>query len=62
MIDPETRAAIIKEERIRIARLGGQARAKAMSAAERRKSALKASKAAAKVRTRKAKQRKAAQS
>lgn len=41
-----------------MARLGGLARAKAMTAKERRESALKASKAAAVARTKKAKARK----
>jgi len=41
-----------------MARRGGQARAKKMTAEERRRSAIKASKAAAKARTRKAKERK----
>jgi hypothetical protein len=44
-----------------IGRRGGQARAKKLTAAQRRQSAIKASKAAAKARTRKAKQRKAAE-
>jgi hypothetical protein len=39
-------------------RRGGQARAKALNAKQRRESAIKASKAAAKARTRKAKERK----
>ncbi len=38
---------------------GGHARAKALTAQQRRESAIKASKAAAKARTRKAKERKA---
>jgi len=42
-------------------RRGGQARAKALTAKQRRESAIKASKAAAKARTMKAKERKAAQ-
>jgi hypothetical protein len=42
-------------------RKGGQKRAKKLNAEQRRKSAIKASKAAAKARTRKAKERKAAQ-
>ncbi len=42
-----------------MARLGGLARAKALTADQRRKSALKASKAAALARTKKAKQKKA---
>jgi hypothetical protein len=41
-----------------MARLGGIARAKSMTAEQRRKSALKASKAAAAARTKKAKQKK----
>jgi hypothetical protein len=40
-------------------RRGGQARAKALTAKQRKESALKASRAAAKARTRKAKERKA---
>jgi hypothetical protein len=42
-----------------IGRRGGIARAKALTAKQRRESAVKASKAAAKARTRKAKERKA---
>jgi hypothetical protein len=42
-----------------IGRRGGKARAKKLTAEQRRKSAIKASKAAAKARTRKAKERKA---
>jgi hypothetical protein len=45
-----------------IGRRGGQARANALTAKQRRLSALKASKAAAKARTLRAKQKKAAQS
>ena len=56
-MDPEI-AAAIKAERIRIARLGGQARAKSMTAKQRRELAEKASKAAARVRSKKAKQSK----
>jgi hypothetical protein len=41
-----------------MARRGGEARAKKMTAEERKKSAIKASKAAARARTRKAKERK----
>jgi hypothetical protein len=41
-----------------IGRRGGKARAKKLTAEERRKSAIKASRAAAKARTRKAKERK----
>jgi hypothetical protein len=52
-------AAAVKEERTRMARMGGYARAKAMSPEERRRSALKAAEAAAKVHKRKAKERKA---
>lgn len=43
-----------------IGRRGGQARAKALSAKQRKEIATKASKAAAKARTRRAKERKAA--
>jgi hypothetical protein len=49
---------LIKKVRSELARQGGLARAKALSAKERRESAIKASKAAARVRTRKAKERK----
>jgi hypothetical protein len=42
-----------------LGRRGGKARAKALTAKQRRDSAIKASKAAAKARTRKAKERKA---
>ena len=45
-----------------MARLGGLARSASMTAAERRKLATKASKAAARARTKKAKERKASQS
>ena len=48
---------LIKKIRSDFARQGGLARAKAMTAAERRKSATKASKAAAQVRSAKAKAR-----
>jgi hypothetical protein len=50
---------LIKKVRSELARQGGLARAKALSAKQRRESAIKASKAAAKARTRKAKERKA---
>jgi hypothetical protein len=43
----------------KIGKRGGQARAKALTAQQRRESAIKASKAAAKARTKKAKERKA---
>jgi hypothetical protein len=49
---------LIRKIRFEFARQGGLARAKAMTAEERRKSATKASKAAAKARTAKAKARK----
>jgi len=49
---------LIRKIRSEFARQGGLGRATAMSAAERRKSAIKASKAAAKARTAKAKARK----
>jgi len=55
-MDPKI-AAALKAERVRIARLGGQGRAKKLTAGQRRASAIKASKAAAKARTRKAKAR-----
>jgi hypothetical protein len=44
-----------------MSRRGGQARANALTAKQRRDSAIKASRAAAKIRTRKAKKRKAEQ-
>jgi len=47
-----------RQAMIEIGRRGGKARAKSMTAEERRKSATKASKAAAKARTAKAKARK----
>jgi hypothetical protein len=50
---------LVRQIRSELARQGGLARAKAMTAAERRKSAIKASKAAAKARTAKAKARRA---
>jgi len=50
---------LVRKIRSEFARQGGLARAKAMTAHERRKSAIKASKAAAKARTAKAKARKA---
>ena len=56
-MDPKI-AAALKEERVRIARLGGQGRAKKLTAQQRKASAIKASKAAAKERIRKAKERK----
>ena len=48
----------IKQFLANIGRRGGKARARALTAEQRRKSAIKASKAAAKARTRKAKERK----
>jgi hypothetical protein len=53
-------AAAIKKERVRVARLGGQGRAKKLSAKERKRIATKASKAAAAARTKKAKQKRGA--
>jgi hypothetical protein len=50
---------LIKKLRSEFARQGGKARAKALTAKERRDSAIKASKAAAKVRQQKAQGRKA---
>jgi hypothetical protein len=50
--------AALKAERIRIARLGGLGRKDALSPAQRKKIATKASRAAAKVRKQRAKQRK----
>ncbi len=50
---------LIRKVRSELARQGGQARAKALSARERKAIATMASKAAAKARTRKAKERKA---
>ena len=50
---------LIKKIRTDFARQGGLARAKALTAKQRRDSAIKASKAAAKARTQKAKERKA---
>jgi hypothetical protein len=49
-------AAAIKEERVRVARLGGKARADGLSAKRRQEIAKKASKAAARARAKKAKQ------
>jgi predicted P-loop ATPase/GTPase len=64
----ETRYAVVSEEhldlpevRSELARQDGLARAKALTAKQRRESATKASKAAAKARTRKAKERKLVQ-
>jgi len=48
-----------RQAMIEIGRQGGLARAKSLTAKERRKSAIKASKAAARARTRKAKDQKA---
>jgi hypothetical protein len=50
---------LIKKVRSELARQGGLARAKALTPKQRRESAIKASKAAAKTRTRAAKERKA---
>jgi hypothetical protein len=49
---------LLKKVRSELARQGGLARAKALTAKERKESAIKASKAAAKARTRAAKDRK----
>jgi hypothetical protein len=57
MIDSKI-AAAIKEERVRIARLGGQARAKNLSPQDRKRIATRASKAAAVARKKKGKQKK----
>jgi hypothetical protein len=56
-LPPDVLAAL-REAGKRTGRLGGLTRAKNMTAAERRKSALKASKAAAAARTKKARQKK----
>jgi hypothetical protein len=53
--------ALIKRVRSELARLGGEARAKKLGARRRKEIAIKASKAAAKARTRKAKERKTVQ-
>jgi hypothetical protein len=58
MTNPEI-AAAIKKERVRIARLGGLGRAKALTAKQRKAQATKASRAAAAARTKKAGQKKA---
>jgi hypothetical protein len=50
---------LLKKARAELARQGGYARAKALSATERTKIAIKAAKAAAKKRTQEAKRRKA---
>jgi hypothetical protein len=50
---------LIRKVMSEMGKRGGHARAKALTAKERRESAIKASKAAAKARTRKAKERKA---
>jgi len=47
-------AELLKQARTELARQGGLARAKSLTAKERRKSAIKASRAAAKARTEKA--------
>jgi hypothetical protein len=57
MVNAEIQAAI-KREHQRIARLGGLARTGSMTAKERKELALKASRAAARARKRKAAQRK----
>jgi hypothetical protein len=57
MADDELVSQIMSQ----MGRRGGQARAKALTAKQRRESAIKASKAAAKARTLKAKKRKAVQ-
>jgi hypothetical protein len=62
-MDPELTALIaaaIKKERVRVARLGGKARAKSMTAKERKAFATKGSKAAAAARTKKANQKRSA--
>lgn len=51
--------ALLKQARSELARQGGKARAKALTATQRRAIAIKASKAAAKARTQRAKERKA---
>jgi hypothetical protein len=51
-------AAALKQERAKIARAGGLARAKNLSENERKRIATKASKAAAKARKKKARERK----
>jgi hypothetical protein len=51
-------AELLKQARKELARQGGMARAKSMTAKERRELATKASKAAAAARTKKAKERK----
>ena len=56
-VDAETVSEVMRA----LGQRGGAARAKNMTPAERRKSALKASKAAARARQKKAKQKKAAQ-
>ena len=53
---------LIRKVMSEMGKRGGRARAKALTAKQRRESAIKASKAAAKARTRKAKERKAVQS
>ena len=55
MSDEDLIAKVMSE----MGKRGGHARAKALTAKERRESAIKASKAAARARTRKAKERKA---
>ena len=58
MSDPNLISKVMAE----MGKRGGHARAKALTSAQRRESAIKASKAAAKVRTQKAKERKTVQS
>jgi hypothetical protein len=53
--------ALVKKVRSELARLGGEARAKKLGARRRKEIAIKASKAAAKARTRKARKTKAGQ-
>ena len=53
--------ALIKRVRSELARLGGEARAKKLGARKRKEIAIKASKAAAKARIRKARRRKTGQ-
>lgn len=53
--------ALIKKVRSELARLGGEARAKKLGARRRKEIAIKASKAAAKARIRKARERRATQ-
>ena len=57
IMDPD----LLRQARLELARQGGLARAKSMTAEERRKSAKKASDAAAVARTKKARQKRGAQ-